>query len=305
MSVQKRKPQVGSVDPFIDFQHEKMDTMDTLLEPYSAQEYIPSHTITPLIKLVFPSSTVLHSYSLEHLIVKVPIRELLSAPIMNWQYNRPADVPRCEDIAQYMVKSKKPVDTMIYISFNNKKKSFDVIDGIHRYTALTIIQEKTRHLDFLSSEFSGDMSWLIDSYILLNIRVNATEEELIGLFKALNKSNPIPDLYVRDVAKDKRQWIETLTARWQNRFKTHFSTTAKPNRPNVNRDRFMDLLNDVYDKHHLTEETKEKLEALLEKANVHISQNVPAKLTKAIREKCDLTGCWLFIYGTDDLVKMI
>lgn len=305
MSIQKKKPQMGSVDPFLAFQDEK-DTLHSLLEPYHSQEYLPIHIISKLVHVVFPSSSTLHSYSSEHVIIKVPIRELLAAPVMNWQYNRPADVPRCEDIAQYMAKSKKPVDTMIYMSFNNKKKSFDVVDGIHRYTALMIIKEKTQHLDFISSnEFGGDMTWLMNSYILLNLRFNATEEELIGLFKALNKSNPIPDLYVRDVAKDKRQWIETLTVRWQNRFKVHFSAAAKPNKPNINRDRFIDVLDAVYDKYHLTEETKDKLEQILERNNGHISQNIPKKLTQTIREKCEATGCWLFLYSAEELIKML
>lgn len=306
MSIQRKKPQMGSVDPFLEFQDEKPDTLHSLLEPYQSQEYLPIHIISKLVHVAFPSSSTLHSYSSEHVIIKVPIRELLNAPVMNWQYNRPADVPRCEDIAQYMAKSKKPVDTMIYMSFNNKKKSFDVVDGIHRYTALMIIKEKSQHLDFISSnEFGGDMTWLMNSYILLNLRFNATEEELIGLFKALNKSNPIPDLYVRDVAKDKKELVQSVAIKWQNRFKVHFSAAAKPNKPNINRDRFIDVLDAVYDKYHLTEETKEKLEQILERNNGHISQNIPKKLTQTIREKCEATGCWLFLYSAEELIKML
>ena len=128
---------------------EKKETLETLLVPYEQQEFLPSHVIAPLLQLAFPSSTTVHVYSHQHYIIKVPISTLLKAPMMNWQFNRPADRTRCEDIARYIAISKKPVDTMMYVSFNNKKRTFDIVDGIHRYTALTIIQEKSQHLDFL------------------------------------------------------------------------------------------------------------------------------------------------------------
>lgn len=255
--------------------------------------------------VAFPSCTVLHTYSPQHHIIKVPIYELLNAPIMNWQYNRPADRVRCEDIARYIVLSKKPVDTMMYICFNNKKQVFDIIDGIHRYTALCIVQEKS-NLDYISSnEFSGDMSWLMNSSLLLNIRVNTPQGELIELFQSLNKSNPIPELYMRDVAKDKRDTIQALAMKWQSQYKLHFSASNKPNKPNINRDRFMDVLDCIYDKYHVTDQSKDKLEQILERNNGHISLYPPKKLSASVREKCETTGCWLFVYSPEELMKML
>jgi hypothetical protein len=284
----------------------KTDTLESILEPYEHQEFLPSHVIPQIIQLSFPSSTIIHTYSPHHHVIKLPIRELLQASISNWQFNRPADRMRCEDIGRYIAISKKPVDTMLYVSFNNKKRTFDVIDGIHRYTALAIIKETSAHLDFISgNECSGDMTWLWDSFMILNVRMNATEGELIELFKSLNKSNPIPELYVRDVVKDKREYIQSVAVKWQNRFKPHFSASNKPNRPHINRDRFIDVLDAVYDKYHLTEETKEKLEQTLERNNGHISQNIPKKLPTTIREKCEASGCWLFLYSVEDLIKML
>ena len=285
---------------------EKKDALLSLLEPYEQQEFIPNHIISDMIHLAFPSSTIVHTYSPQHHIIKLPICELLKAPVTNWQFNRPADRSRCEDIARYIAISKKPVDTMIYVSFNNKKRTFDVLDGIHRYTALSIIQEKSQYVDFISSnEFNGDVAWLMNSSLLLNIRINTPQGELIELFQSLNKSNPIPELYVRDVAKDKRDTIQALVIKWQNRFKVHFSASNKPNKPNINRDRFIDVLDFVYDKYHLTEETKDKLEQIIERNNGHISLHQPKKLTPSIREKCEATGCWLFLYSAEELMKML
>ena len=302
LSITKRKPKVGH---FLD-EKKEVETVESMLAPYENHEFIPSGIIPQLIMCIFPTATIVHTYSQHHHMIKVPICELLKAPIMNWQFNRPADRIRCDDIARYMVISRKPVDTMLYLSFNNKKRAFDVIDGIHRYTALQIVKDKTAHLDFISeNEYGTDTTWLLNSFMILNLRFNSPEGELIELFKTLNKSNPIPELYVRDVAKDKQDLIQSVTIKWQNRFKVHFSGSAKPNKPNINRDRFIDVLDAVYDKYHLTDETKEKLEQILERNNKQISQNIPKKLSESIRQKCEATGCWLFLYSPEELAKML
>jgi hypothetical protein len=198
---------------------------------------------------------------------------------------------------------------MFYLSFNNKKRSLDIIDGIHRYTSLKIIRDQnSKPLDLLTpSEFgnNNDAQWLYDSYVIINIRINASDSELIDLFKSLNKSNPIPELYIRDVNKDKREIIETIANNWQVKYKSHFSSNSKPNKPNINRDRFIDLLDAIYDKLRITEESKGKLEMVLEKTNTNILYNLPNKLSQTTKEKCSNTGCWLFIYNNDELLKMI
>lgn len=302
--IMKRKPNVGQLIIMED--KKQVETLESILAPYEQQEFIPTHIIPQLIQCTFPTSTIIHTYSANHHIIKVTVNELLKAPIMNWEFNRPADRVRCEDIARYIAISKKPVDTMLFVNFNNKKQVYDMIDGIHRYNALMIVKEKTEHLDFISAnEYSGDMTWLWNSFILLNVRTNTPEGEQIEVFKSLNKSNPIPELYVRNVVKDKREYIQMLVDKWQSRFKVHFSSSSKPNKPNINRDRFIDVLDALYDKYKLMEETKDKLEQILERNNGHISQNVPKKLSQTVIQKCEATGCWLFIYSVEDLIKML
>ena len=283
--------------------------LDNLLEPYKNNEYLPINIIDTLINIIFNSIKILHEYSPYHKIIKVKITDLLFAPITNWQYNRPADLVRCNDIARYIYNSKKCVDTMFYLSFNNKKRSFDVIDGIHRFTSLKIIKEhNSKPLDLLTPcEFGNncDAKWLYDSYIIAGIRINASDSELIDLFKSLNKSNPIPELYIRDTNKDKRDIIETIANNWQIKYKSHFSSNSKPNKPNINRDRFIDLLDILYDKFHITEENKIKLEQILDKTNTNILYNLPRKLSQNTKEKCSISGCWLFIYNNDELLKIM
>lgn len=305
LSSEKKKPNI------IIEEDTKSNSFIELLEPFRNQEYIPTNIINPIILSVFPSCEVLHEYSNNHKIIKIKIEDLLSGPIMNWQYNRPPDMIRCNDIARYIYKSKTSIDTMLYLSFNNKTQAFDIIVGIHRYTSLKIIKEhNSKPLDLITpSDFgnNNDANWLFDIYIIINLRINALDGELIELFKNLNKSNPIPDLYIRDVNKDKKEIIEKIAKDWQTKYPSHFSSKSKPYKPNINRDRFIDLLEIVYDKYEINEEKKALLENILERTNTNISYNVPRKIikTKIINEKCVETGCWLFIYTVDELVKMM
>ena len=146
-----------------------------------------------------------------------------------------------------------------------------------------------------------DATWLYDSYILLNIRVNTSDGELIELFKNLNKSNPIPDLYIRDLNEEKKRIIETITNEWSVKYKSHFSSNNKPNKPNVNRDRFMDLLEKLYKKYKICEENQYVLRECLDRTNTNIYFHLPKKLSPSIKEKCTNSGCWLFIYTMEEL----
>ncbi len=280
-----------------------------LLEPYQNNEYIPTNIIERLLTSSMPSVEIIHSYNDNHKIVKVKISDLLQAPITNWVHNRPPDLKRCYDISRYICYLKKQVDTMFYVSFNNIKQTFDIIDGIHRYKSLKIIKnENSKSLDLITeNEFgnNNDANWLYDSYLLLNIRFNSRESELIELFKTLNKSVPVSELYIKDSSKEKKYIIENIVNEWQIKYYDHFSSKPKPNKPNINRDTFMDLLGKIYDKYDITEENKNVLEQVLNKTNYNISNNLPKKLSTKIIDKCSSTGCWLFIYTHEQLLKML
>ena len=57
----------------------------------------------------------------------------------------------------------------------------------------------------------------------------------------------------------------------------------------------------------INNEKKDYLKQLFERTNTNISYNVPRKIikSKSINEKCIETGCWLFIYSIEELIKMI
>jgi hypothetical protein len=115
----------------------------------------------------------------------------------------------------------------------------------------------------------------------------------------------VPDIYIRDVAKEKRDLINTIANDWQIRFKKNFSSSANPIVCNTNRNKFVDLLDKLYDKYKITEATGNHLKQILEDANTKISFNVPLKLSLDARVKCKETGCYLFIYKNDKLEEFI
>ena len=276
---------------------------------FISSEFIPSNIISVIIKHHFNSSELILSYNDNHAVYKITINDLLVDFVKNWQYNRPPDMARCPDIARYIYNSKKSIDTMIYLSFNNLKETFEVLDGIHRITALRIIKEEnSKPLNLLEqSEFGSgnDANWLYNQYLLVNIRFNATVGELIETFKNLNKSQTVPELYIRDQTKEKRDIIETIANEWFAKYKKHFSSSSNPIIGNTNRNKFVDLLDKIYEKYKINESNSEKLRKLLNDANFKISTNIPTKASIDIRVKCKDSGCYLFLFKNDKLEEFI
>jgi hypothetical protein len=271
-------------------------------------EYVETNEIPNILKLKLKSYEILHKYNETHYIIKIQISDFLNSNIKNWKYNRPPDLIRCVDIAKYIFFSKKPVDSMFYLFFNNINETFEIIDGIHRYNALKYIkQENSKSIDFITPGDFGnnnDAFWFYQQFVILNIRFNSLEEELIGAFKNLNKSNPVPDLYFRDEVKERREVIENIVKKWQIKYKPHFSSSIKPNVPNINRDRFVDLLDKLYDKYDIKLESQYVLEDALENMNEYIKNNIPKKLSEIIIKKCNETGCYLFLFKLDKLEEL-
>ena len=299
-----------------DQQEQIQNDYKIIREPYKTNEFIPVHLIPQIIRHHFSSVEIIHTFADNHYLVKIKISDILNAPIYNWSYNRPPDMSRCPDIARYMYNSKKPIDTMINLTYKNTNDSFEVLDGIHRLTALKIIQSensKTRSLDFITPSFENSFEfgfdnnahWLYDQHLLVNIRFNSILGDLIEIFKTLNKSQAVPDIYIRDVTREKKEIIETIANDWQIRYKKHFSSSASPISGNTNRHKFIDLLDIIYDKYKIDDTKLDKFKQILEEANNRMSLNVPKKTTVDTRLKCRDTGCYLFLYKNDKLEDFI
>ena len=278
-------------------------------EAYKTSEYIPVSLIDVLMTHHFPSSQLILSYTDNHRIYLIKIKDLLVDAVVNWEYNRPPDMARCPDIARYIYNSKEPIDTMICLAFSNICNKFKTLDGIHRLTALKIIKEEnSKESDLITpGEFgsNGDASWLYEQYIIVNIRFNSNLGELFEAFQNLNKSQSVPDIYFRDAKQEKKELIESIANDWYVRYKGHFSSADKPQMGNTNRNKFIDLLDKIYDKHNITETNKYLLRQLLEMANDRIGENIPIKTKETIRSKCKESGCYLFLYKNDILENYI
>lgn len=277
--------------------------------PYISSEFIPVSLIHLIMQHHFPSSDLLLSLSDTQGIYKIQVKDLLGDSVKNWAYNRPPDMARCPDIARSIYSSKKPIDTMFYLTYTNKMEIFEVLDGIHRLTSLKIIKEEnSKPLELLwPGEFgsNNDATWLYNQYIPVNIRFNATLGDLIEAFTNLNKSQAVPELYIRDHQKEKRDIIDSIANEWYVKYKKHFSSSANPITGNTNRNKFVELLDKVYDKHKIDETTSKKLRKLLEDANIKIMGNIPTKATIDVRVKCKDSGCYLFLYKNDKLEEII
>jgi len=276
---------------------------------YAKSEFIPTHLISLIVQHHFPSSELVHSFDPTHIIYKIQIKDLLGDNIKNWEYNRPPDLARCPEIASYIYNSKKQIDTMLYLAFTNTRNIFEVLDGIHRLTALRFIKsENSRPLDLLCPGDYGsnnDATWLYNQYLIVSIRFNANFGERVDAFKNLNKSQAVPDLYIRDHVKERRQIIDAIANEWYVKYKTHFSSSMDPNIGNTNRNKFVDLLDKLYNKYDIDDTCPNKLRQLLEDANARIIGKIPPKVSIKTRVKCKETGCYLFIYKNDKLEEFI
>jgi hypothetical protein len=121
----------------------------------------------------------------------------------------------------------------------------------------------------------------------------------------LNKSQAVPELYIKDHVKEKREVIDNIANDWFVKYKKHFSSSSNPNTGNTNRNRFVELLDKIYDKHNIQEMGIRKLRRILDETNNRVRENIPVKVTLDVRVKCKETGCYLFLYKNDKLEEFI
>ena len=243
------------------------------------------------------NSELIYRYSPNHVLMKCAVADLFNTNIQKWKYNRPPDITRCREIAQFVHSRRPTIDWMFYAIYENSTDAIYLLDGLHRFTALKIIHDENR-------ELPGDISHILSQHVIISIRIDVTDGEAIDIFQQINKSNPVPELYLQNADQDKKTVIEEIAAKWMTNYRGHFSTNPRPNVPNTNRDRFIEFLDSMYQKMELTKETGYKLNNELYKLNEHMLKNPPPKLSAKTLEKCQQSGCYLFIVKPDVLLDM-
>ena len=132
-----------------------------------------------------------------------------------------------------------------------------------------------------------------------------TDGQTIDLFQSLNKSNPVPDLYMFNTDQQKRIVIEENVTEWMTRFASHFTSAKSPNIPNMNRDRFIDILDFAYMKYKMDNSSSHLLSEKLYQLNTTVKNNPPKKATPSALEKCNATGCFIFLLQRNQLRESI
>ena len=283
-----------------EYEEEPKSEYEVVCSAFKKSETIPLNSIPIIMAHYFQDyrQILQLNQSHSHAVYLIQLTYLLNDSIENWECNRPPDEERIPIIAEAIYNKKIPIETMFYLSFNPKTEKFDVLDGIHRLTALKQIKK-----DNLEKVRGTDADLLFNQYVLVNIRFNFTHGDLCNAFQNLNSCRPVPELYMGNYqAKNKVQIINNIANEWCHKYKKHFSSSSKPNTGNTNRDKFVDLLDKLYDKHQCKNENK--LREILDNANEDLSLNNPKVSIDALY-KCKETGCYLFLLKNDKLLEII
>lgn len=258
-----------------------------------------------------PSFEIIHKYTENHIMFKCKISDLLEAAnenkIINWKHNRPPDTVRCKELAELVYNKKQEVDWLFYMVAEND--ILHIIDGIHRFNSLQIIKrENSKAPDYLTPTAfattafcANSADWLYEKYIFISLRKNMTIGETIDLFQSLNKSNPVPELYFENNNQQKRTLIESIVNEWMTGFNSHFTASKNPNIPNMNRDKFIEILDFVYEKYQLNNTNNYLLTEKLYELNSKLKATPPKKTSLVAIDKCNKTGCFIFLIGREKL----
>ena len=291
-------------DKKYEYEEEPKSEYEAVRSAFKKTRTIPLNSIPIIMAHYFKDyrQILLLNQSHSHAVYLIQIKYLLNDSVENWIHNRDPDMARIPIIAEAIYNKQNPIETMFYLSFNKENEKFDVLDGIHRLTALKLIKEENL------TKFRGeDSNLLFNQYVLVNIRFNFTYGDLCNAFENLNSCRPVPELYMgkqeeEQEEKNKVKIINNMANDWYHKYKKHFSSSSKPNTGNTNRDKFVDLLDKLYDKHECKDENT--LRDILDNANKDLSLNNPKVSIDALY-KCKETGCYLFLLKNDKLLEHI
>lgn len=282
------------------------DSYEHIMHLFGDKEFVPVSAIKTILKNHLPScKIVIKNDDLgNEVVLKVQVKDLLTAKIKNWHGNRPPDKLRCNDIALWFHNNNPKINTAFYMIYNNTKKRFEIFDGIHRLTALREVKEDFEN----NGELSSCYPKIETQEVIVYMYFNTTEGQVIDLFTSLNKCISVPELYSSNQKEEKRNAIEAICKEWQKKYKNAFSGSINPNLGKINRDSFIDLLDKLYDKYEIFD--PDVLRQRLDTENAKIGNEYLKRKNLKVSErnayvKCQLLGCYLFLYKKDVLLEMI
>jgi hypothetical protein len=242
----------------------------------------------------------IHEYTEDNRLIKLTIEELLKLPMENWKHNRPPDEVRVAEIESFIKKRANEILQPFYIHYNPKTDIYEILDGIHRYSAIKEVSEK-------------NMENISDKIVFIHLFIDLSYGTLIDIFQNLNKTVPVPELYIGQTQDNtnKKEIIEEISTEWKKMYKEHFSGSKTSCQiPNIIRDSFIDILSELYTSYKIR--SKSKLLELLERANTNIKdyvlagvsfRTIPIKFSDNQLQKCSKSGCYLFLYRDISKIK--
>ena len=125
-------------------------------------------------------------FSDTHAIFKLSISTLLKMVIVNWKHNRPPDMMRCFEIANYYQSIAPSIfmDCILHLHLNTMTDKFEVFDGIHRITALLELYKRFS----MDPDAKHKFYWFYNTIILVSIRKDKPDIVLADVFHNLNKN---------------------------------------------------------------------------------------------------------------------
>jgi hypothetical protein len=210
----------------------------------------------------------------DHHLYAIPISMLATMDIRTWSRNRPADEGRVAEIRNHHLASGH-VDGTIRLAFT-RGEGLVCYEGNHRRLALTDNIEK----------------------VLVDILWDVPQERIIEEFRLINKAVPVSELYTElDMDSAARHNIEEFVRGWCVKYRAFVSASARPNRPQFNRDMFTQELVRVWTE--LGRPPAGDLLSAVESVNTAYGQEQLGFHKTAIKSertlhKCAEGGLWLF-----------
>ncbi len=204
----------------------------------------------------------------DHIVYWIPAVTFNQLPIKRWKYNRPPDESRIAEIREHLIKFKR-VDGIIYLACinneivcyeaNHRREAMKGVDGLHNILV--------------------DMMW------------NTTDEVIKQEFLRLNKAVSVPELFIEEKPIITYEELRDIVEEFCSNYKPMLSTRPHPQRPNFNKNNFMD---DLYQ---IIKETKISPEELIDKLtllNRQLQISDKSDLSPTVVKKCEENGLWLF-----------
>jgi hypothetical protein len=218
-----------------------------------------------------PIREFLKPYGISESVYVIPSDIFGKLDVKTWKYNRPPTESRIAEIREWNQKSNR-MDGLLNLAY---------VTG----TGLVCFEGNHRRL---AVEGLGIP-------VISNIVWDVTDEFVMQEFRRINMSVSVPELYIVEQDHSLKNEIMELVSSYRKKYRDHEVSSARPNRPNFNRDGLTDLIT------RLQKETGLSVRDLAERLHTlnHLYATSPkTKMGDKIIEKCQKSGLWLFSWST-------